>query len=120
MPFAVLAALMSPALPQAAAPAADGVTYVVHVWYDRGKCTYQTGDVLFDAAQFREDLKERFGPANDIVIYVGERTPLSCVDKAKTILNQLGFQHVSAAPAPAHLDMGPPRGSATTQSVAPK
>jgi len=85
------------------------IPYVSYVGAFEQKCTYMTGDVLFDEAQFKHDLKRRFDTANTMIIYHGQGVPRSCIEKARKIAGKIGFRKVIVKIAPDHLDMGPPR-----------
>jgi hypothetical protein len=90
-------------------PQQQPFTYISYVSSFEGKCTYMTGDVLFDEAQFKHDLKNRFDPEhNNLVIYHAADVAPSCLGKAREIARKAGFLEVTDEIAPPHLSMGPP------------
>lgn len=91
-------------------PAGTPVSYVTFVGMSSKRCVFMTGDVLFDARGFREDLSHRFSQANGIIIYYAKGVRRSCLADAQRIIRRLGFRTTSIEEAPKDLDMGPPRG----------
>ena len=84
-------------------------TYAVYVSFSAGRCVFQTGDVLMDAKQFKADLKDRFDPKGNILVYYSAGSPSTCSNKAKKIAGRVGFRHVQTELAPSNFDFGPPR-----------
>ena len=70
---------------------------------------FQTGDVLFDRAGFRDDLKERFDPTDKMLVYHPAVVRPACLKQALAVFTGLGFKNVATAIAPENLDMGPLR-----------
>lgn len=103
--------MLDGAFPQSSEPESQQqpVTYISYVSSSAGKCTYLTGDVLFDEAQFKHDLKGRFDPKrNKLVIYHAPDVSSSCLAKARKIGRKAGFLEVTDDIAPPDLRMGPP------------
>jgi hypothetical protein len=96
---------LSPAPSQPPAP----VTYVTYAGQSQGRCQYSTGDVIFDARQFEEDLRARFDRAANIVVFHDANVLPDCLATALAIARRVGFRNVRGEIAPPHLDMGPPR-----------
>ena len=57
-------------------------------------CRFMTGDVIFDAAGFREDLRSRFDTKNGLTVYHTSDVPAKCVAKALKAARQAGFHDV--------------------------
>ena len=104
--MAMLAAIQS-ATPRDP-PQQERFTYISYVGFFDNKCTYLTGDVVFNPKQFKEDLRSRFDPKNDMIVYHDARVPQQCIKKARRIVESLGFHSVQVQLEPEHLDMGPP------------
>lgn len=90
-------------------PAGVPVSTVTFVGMSSKRCVFMTGDVLFDARGFREDLSHRFSRANGIIIYYGKGVRRSCLADAQRVIRRLGFRITRIEEAPKDLDMGPPR-----------
>jgi len=101
-----LAAIQSAVLPDA--PRQEPITYISYVGFFENKCTYMTGDVIFDRKQFKEDLRSRFDPRNNMIIYHDARVPQQCIKNAHKVVESVGFQSIQIQLAPENLDMGPP------------
>ena len=85
------------------------VTYASYVGQSRGRCRYSTGDVILNAAQFEEDLRERFDRAANMIVFHDSAVPPSCLRSALSIAHRVGFRNVREQVAPPELNMGPPR-----------
>jgi hypothetical protein len=108
--FAAVVALapVPPAVPAQEA-AQTPASYIVFVGSSQGRCVYMTGDVLFDAGGFRDDLRSRFSRSDGIIIYHQRDVRPNCLAKARRIVLKLGFRVTAVEEAPEDLDMGPPR-----------
>ncbi|HEY0314290.1 MAG TPA: hypothetical protein VGC56_17590 [Allosphingosinicella sp.] len=112
LPFltaAIVAMAPSPPVEQAPAPARAPESYVTFVGMSSKRCVFMTGDVLFDARQFRKDLKDGFDRADGIIIYHEPNVRPACLATARRIVRELGFTVTAIEEAPKDLDMGPPR-----------
>ena len=103
--------LLLPGIVAAVAPAsadtAVPIHYVASVSFWEGKCRYWTGDVMFDATQFRNDLKGRFDHKTFITIYHAAEIPAKCIRTARRMAAEAGFTHVEDEVG--EVDLSPPR-----------
>lgn len=95
----LLMTLFAGLLPQAAPD------YAASVSFDRG-CIYWTGDVGMTAAEFRDDLRERFDRSGSITIFHGADVPKRCVTQAERMARAAGFRKVETQIGDPNL--GPP------------
>ena len=86
------AAAADGALPKQATP----IRYVVAVSFWERRCRYWTGDVMFDASGFKDDLRSRFNRSYGITIFYAETVPMKCVRKAQRLVRSAGFSDVRA------------------------
>ena len=84
------------------------VTYASYVGQSDGRCRYSTGDVMLDAAQFEEDLRERFDRAANMIVFHDPAVTPACVRSALSIARRVGFRNVREQIAAPDLNMGPP------------
>ena len=70
-----------------------------------GTCEFMTGDVIFDAAGFRDDLRSRFDKQSGLTIYHASEVPAKCVAKALKAARQAGFNDVQDEVGEIHLGL---------------
>ena len=101
-----LAAIQSVTLPDA--PRQEPIIYISFVGFFENKCRYMTGDVGLDAKQFEEHLRNGVDFKNNVIIYHDAGVPQKCIQKARKIVESVGFHSIQVQLAPENLDMGPP------------
>lgn len=92
--FMLLAAVGAVGVPPVEAPPPFRYAAAVSFWH--GKCRYWTGDVMFDASGFKDDLRSRFNPNRGITIFYDAAVPAWCVRKARRLARSAGFSNVRA------------------------
>jgi hypothetical protein len=79
--------------------APEPFTYLTSVSFNEGRCVYWTGDVGMTAAEFRDDLKDRFDPSTALVVDHHADVPKRCIEKALRMARAAGFSNVVAEAA---------------------
>jgi hypothetical protein len=68
--------------------------YAASISFFEKRCQFHTGDVIFNAAGFRNDLRNRFDTALGITIYHKSEVPNKCVVLARKSAKRAGFKDV--------------------------
>jgi hypothetical protein len=79
--------------------------YAAAVSFFEGTCQFMTGDVIFDAAGFRDDLRSRFDTQGGLTVYHASDVPAKCVAKALKAARQAGFHDVQDEVGEIHLGL---------------
>lgn len=79
--------------------------YAAAVSFFDETCQFMTGDVIFDAAGFRDDLRSRFDTRSGLTVYHASDVPAKCVAKALKAARQAGFHDVQDEVGDIHLGL---------------
>lgn len=84
--FAITQSVQATGLPQD-----NQVTYVS---FEQHRCVFWTGDVMFNAAEFTDDLRSDFDPKRTIIISYSQDVPSRCVKRARRAVAAAGFANI--------------------------